>query len=604
MKRILSMVVVFAMVISMIPSVFAASRPEVDFDELLKKYIVLETIDENLITIAAGADGSTYKWTPEKNGYLVLNLAVATEDVVVSYTVKHGETTVAAVDGAVALDVVAGTEVMIVFTEENKAAAEGTLTGKVLSENNTEAEPILVDFKWNQDYTEATATVTAEPGITYYGQYRIGDMALSINGGEAFIVENKGVMNPSTFKILNDGEAAAEYVLTLTYPVGTRMNPEVLEELDYYWGDVALEEGNGEGYYYTYTAPADGSVVLYFNNVTEGVTADIVVNNMNTSEQKSLLADGVDNYGLELTLTVSEGDQLMIQMVVTPDANWNIPAAEISWFGNFTYPVGSEQNPIQPEWQWDEAYTEATATVTVPAGETVYVAGNSGMYLSINGGEPTLMQSAGFGPFAPPPVFTLVNNGETAKDFALKIWFPEGAMMNPAKLVIGENTAQIGEGSEGYFYSWIAEKNGELTITMPEGNWSYTLNNLTTTVYGDQQYSDSDPVLNPCTINVKAGDEIQLIVNTYDPEKFWSAPAGSITFTAAFEELKYTPGNLDGNDVVDIDDAVYLALHTMMGDVYTVDQPVDFDGNGQVNIDDAIYLVLHTMMPDSYPLEK
>ena len=66
----------------------------------------------------------------------------------------------------------------------------------------------------------------------------------------------------------------------------------------------------------------------------------------------------------------------------------------------------------------------------------------------------------------------------------------------------------------------------------------------------------------------------------------------------------YVVGDLDGNEKVDVDDAVYLALHTMMGDVYTVDQPVDFDGNGQVNIDDAIYLVLHTMMPGSYPLER
>ena len=67
---------------------------------------------------------------------------------------------------------------------------------------------------------------------------------------------------------------------------------------------------------------------------------------------------------------------------------------------------------------------------------------------------------------------------------------------------------------------------------MPEGNWSYTINNMTTCQYGDTQWSDSDPVVNPAEIAVAAGDEIQVIVNTYDPADRWNNPAGEITFTA------------------------------------------------------------------------
>ncbi len=589
MKRVLSLLVALSMVIAVIPNVYAA-KDTVDIEELTGILVVLDDISQIDVALEEGAYLQKYKWTPEVNGVLSFDMTVTTQDVTVNYTVTQGDDTVTAVDGAAMLSVVAGTEVLIQVSKVEAAAAEATLTSRMIVENNTADEPTLVEFTWNQDYTEATATVTAQPGITYFGQYRIGGMALSINGADPIILEDKGMMYPSTFQIVNDGEVAAEYTLTLTYPAGSRMNPEVLDELSYYWGELSLEEGNSQGYFYSYTAPADGSVVLYFNSVTEGVTADILVNNVNTYAQKSLLADGVDNYGLELTVEVAEGDELMIQMVVVPE-NWEYPAADISWFGNFTYPVGSEQNPMQPDWQWNEEETEATVTVNVPAGETIYVAGNGGMLLSINDGEPTLMQSDGFGPFAPPVLIELTNNGEAAADYVLKISHPVGAMMNPDEMVIGENTAEIGAGSDGYFYTWTATANGELTITMPGGNWSYVLNNLTTGVYGYTQYSDSDPVENPAVIKVNAGDEIRLIVNTYDPEIFWSTPAGNITFTASFEEIAYITGDLDNDGELTDWDGVLLARYLAGWNVEVEDiEALDIDADGEITDWDGVLL--------------
>ena len=93
-------------------------------------------------------------------------------------------------------------------------------------------------------------------------------------------------------------------------------------------------------------------------------------------------------------------------------------------------------------------------------------------------------------------------------------------------------------------------------------------------------------------------------VNTYDPN--WGpSPAGTLIVTAAFEEAAaYTPGDLDGNEVVDIDDAIWLLLHTMLGEEnYPLNQPVDYDKNNTVDIDDAIWLLLHTMLgAENYPL--
>ena len=60
--------------------------------------------------------------------------------------------------------------------------------------------------------------------------------------------------------------------------------------------------------------------------------------------------------------------------------------------------------------------------------------------------------------------------------------------------------------------------------------------------------------------------------------------------------------DLDGNNIVDEDDAVYLLQHVLMPDVFPVSQAVDFDKNGIINEDDAVYLLQHVLMPDVFPL--
>ena len=61
-------------------------------------------------------------------------------------------------------------------------------------------------------------------------------------------------------------------------------------------------------------------------------------------------------------------------------------------------------------------------------------------------------------------------------------------------------------------------------------------------------------------------------------------------------------GDLDGNAMVNEDDAVYLLQHVLMPDFFPVDQPVDYDRNGKLDEDDAVYLLQHVLMPDLFPL--
>ena len=98
-----------------------------------------------------------------------------------------------------------------------------------------------------------------------------------------------------------------------------------------------------------------------------------------------------------------------------------------------------------------------------------------------------------------------------------------------------------------------------------------------------------------CIASVELNDSFQNGMNTFDTDE------GSGTVSIA-EKPAYTPGNFNGDDFVDIDDAIYLLMYTMFPDFYPINQGADYNADGNVDIDDAIYLLMYTMFPDFYPL--
>ncbi len=61
-------------------------------------------------------------------------------------------------------------------------------------------------------------------------------------------------------------------------------------------------------------------------------------------------------------------------------------------------------------------------------------------------------------------------------------------------------------------------------------------------------------------------------------------------------------GDLNEDEAVTDQDAIYLLLHTLLGDKYPINQDCDFNGDGVVTDQDAIYLLLHTLLGDKYPI--
>lgn len=62
------------------------------------------------------------------------------------------------------------------------------------------------------------------------------------------------------------------------------------------------------------------------------------------------------------------------------------------------------------------------------------------------------------------------------------------------------------------------------------------------------------------------------------------------------------PGDVDGSEAVNEDDAIYLLQHILMPGMFPLSIVPDYDHNGVVNEDDAIYLLQHILMPNMFPL--
>ena len=316
--------------------------------------------------------------------------------------------------------------------------------------------------------TELDITIGA--GETKYYQGHFNGMELTVTGNAGLTVEHNdekfedadGIAfaeltssnprMPVVFSITNNTDEAQGYHISITYPVGTRENPEPLMGLAQI--DCSLEEGDQDGYYYSYNCRMDGTIVLTAENY-DPAKFDVVLMNSNSYAQP-MMSESEDG---TVSMEVASGDALIIQIVAVPDSQWNIPALDV-----------------------------------VITGEFVAVA---------------------------------------------------GTMDNPAALKLGENTAAIEAGNTmGYWYTWTAEEDGQITVTMEtESGWTYMVTNVSTYYQTDTHWNDDDPVVASETLEVSAGDEIRVMVNTYDPANMWSNPDGEITITAAF-----AAGEVGGED--------------------------------------------------------
>ena len=497
-------------------------------------------IGENTATVAEGSQGYYYTYIADAHGMVTLTIAAEpgwTYVVNNLTTGIYGDNQWSDSDPVVnpaEVIVNKGDEVQVIvgtYDAENPwtaPAGDVTVTVEFVL-FGTETNPAQITFTMNEEGTEGTAAVTVPAHTTYYCQsYGVGGMVLSINGVEyGTLVGNPNT--PAEFTVINETDTEAVFVLTVSHPTGSFMNPAKLAE-----GETTVSvEANTQGYYFTYTAADTGVMTMaiaaepgwsyVINNLTSGIYGDTQWND----------SDPVVNPAV---IDVAKGDELQIIVnTYDPADEWNLPAGDITLTVSFEAAVGSESNPVPVEFTMNEDYSEGTATVTVPANSTYYFQsfGIGGMMLSVNGVEQEIL----VGNPRVPAVFGVTNDTDAEAEFTLMVSYPAGSQMKPAELADGETTVTVAAGTQGYYFTYTAADRGVVTMGIAaEPGWTYVVNNMTTYSYGDTQWSDSDPVVNPAEITVNKGDELQIIVNTYDAANPWGdAPAGDITLTVAFE---------------------------------------------------------------------
>ena len=516
MKRILSMLLAVVMVISMFPVVAFAQG----------------TVDEPA-TVVVGANTAALN---EDNDYTYFYTFTAT---------AAGTFTISA-EGAEVIDLRIGNDQPSGLSGEVKTGdvvtfgiyvkVNGDYTWSFDFEEadvagSTADNPIDLTYEWimNPAQTEGTCTVTVPTGITYFMSYAGAGMNLTINGGEPTLLQGMP-RQPVYFQINNEGEAAV-YTLKISLPVGTFNNPAQLSTVE---TNVATLKGDGQPYFFTWTAVEDGTLTIempkYVGWSYTINTPDYYGDEVNTGDAN------VDNVIVEV---VYAGDVIEFIVNTYDAANPNsAPAGTLNIGASFEGLAGSQSNPINVvEYEllvWNDAYTEATAELWLWEGETMYYAlPYSNMELYIDGELIGITTGNNY-----VPQVIAVTGVSDMEPVILKLATPAGDQSNPAVASLGINDASVAAGTQGYFWTYTAEYTGDLYVEIysNDNNWVYVVNNMTTYAYGETQWSDSDPVVNPCIISVEAGDEIQIMVNGYDPENPYEAPAADLTVTLSYAE--------------------------------------------------------------------
>ena len=513
--------------------------------------VVLRSIGSIPTTLAQNdRDGHTYRWTASYSGVLELTVREGKGDFDVilthspSGTVQklsesRGKLTMKlAASDTVDIQVIAmpdrngqygAAKVMLVgrFTGTPGSSPENPITiaeGQTAAVFSMEANQTLYFSGMVQ---EMVATVENASGVTiscdektaWAGQSGVAQMEFPSEGEE-----------PVSFSVTSKNEK--ELTMTLSYPAGHEKNPARL-----LLGEtvVVLEENDADGYLLDWTADCDGQLTVSVEGAPDWQYQLVDL----TAETSGERVTGAEPQ----TVEVKSGTTLRLTLWTLAEEGENLPSGELTVRASFFDPLlGTEAKPIRLEAGGKEANT-----VTVPAGETLYYsAAAEGMRLSFAGTQVTLVHNGS--EYLPEngtlelmchgmdSVFAITNSSEQEQTCKFVFSHPEGHLNNPAKMVLGENTASLEDGSlSGYTFAWTAEGTGLLIVTMAEdAGWQYRLTNETAGVTGVIHTSEDQPAAVSETLNVTMGDQILVTVNTFDQEKPLNAPAGEVTFTAEF----------------------------------------------------------------------
>ena len=240
-------------------------------------------------------------------------------------------------------------------TNNSGSGQTATQLGTTTKEDGTE---ILGAGSKDQPYLEypdgdtmTLTTVSIPAGKTlYYGIYRVGNMILTINDANAYVIESNGTRHNASggkvtftvedviasdyvlFQIGNNSGSAKTFTIKFANPTGSYQNPSTATVGSNV--TVSLAEGDSDGHWYKYVADRSGKLRFYL--LTSPESNGLVVTNNRNSAQRTTEADAqVDSQGTYVELDVQKGDEIIINVAAKPDKRGKYPATTITWFGKY-----------------------------------------------------------------------------------------------------------------------------------------------------------------------------------------------------------------------------------------------------------------------------
>ncbi len=460
----------------------------------------------------------------------------------------------------------------VLVTFVNGAQEEKALEVLFQAPAGSEGNPIVIDD------LALPVQITAKPGETVYYSVNAAGWTMTIEDaadlearlGEAALVPDAagtiqmvfpadsgtGRPGPSVFRLTHKGQTEKTYTLAFQAPLGSLSNPAPLVIGD---NEITLAANSPDGYHYFWMAEAEGTLTVsmlsqnwqyMLSNETTGVYGTCHL----SDEDPQISAEAI---------AVAAGDRILLMVNTYTPGEWDTPAGTLQFTAALAQREGTQSNPIRID---DLA---AAFPTEIPAGEQLYYTGMfhgttleidnvQGLSLVMEGqtvaantqGQLRYTFPAADGMGRPQPlVFALHNGSQAVAVCSLSFVYPAGSLQNPAELVMGENTATLSaDATDGYQFVWYAKESGEISVTMPQGDWQYMLSNVTANVYGELCCSDDETPVPTGKVAVNKGDQVTLMVNTYTPGA-WTTPAGTLTVQAAFQV--YLPlGTMDNPEPI------------------------------------------------------
>ena len=102
---------------------------------------------------------------------------------------------------------------------------------------------------------------------------------------------------------------------------------------------------------------------------------------------------------------------------------------------------------------------------------------------------------------------------------------------------------------------------------------------------------------------VEHGKKIEILDTKTGGKLTWGKLSDGNWICMDYVKTKADKGDMNGDYVLNEDDAIYLLRHVIFPDKYPLKGNADANGDKKVNEDDAIYLLRHVIFPDKYPLK-